>query len=198
MLRTGEVVVVTFTEDGPKLTLSNWTTTGSLPKIPYAWSSEVSDDNKEKLHVRWEGTSLEKQCFQLDSGWGFNGVTFNHYFDTAHVFNAQGSKFMGVEKVRLYGQGHGVASLNIKSSGIETDFNQPYHTTVQDISMPATLELLTGTMRPVTSIIDQKNWGLGIKLRIQGNNGENSALTEPSHICQVFVLHTRTEGATDG
>lgn len=197
VLRTGEVVVVTFTEDGPKLTLSNWTTTGSLPKIPYAWSSEVSDDNKEKLHVRWEGTSLEKQCFQLDSGWGFNGVTFNHYFDTAHVFNAQGSKFMGVEKVRLYGQGHGVASLNIKSSGIETDFNQPYHTTVQDISMPATLELLTGTMRPVTSIIDQKNWGLGIKLRIQGNNGENSALTEPSHICQVFVLHTRTEGATD-
>ena len=197
VLRTGEVIVVTFTEDGPKLTISNWTTTGNLPRIPYAWSSEVSDDNKEKLHVRWEGTSLEKQCFQLDSGWGFNGVTFNHYFDTAHVFNAQGSKFMGVEKVRLYGQGHGVASLNIKSSGIETDFNQPYHTTVQDISMPATLELLTGTMRPVTSIIDQKNWGLGIKLRIQGNNGENSALTEPSHICQVFVLHTRTEGATD-
>lgn len=198
VLRTGEVIVVTFTEDGPKLTISNWTTTGNLPRIPYAWSSEVSDDNKEKLHVRWEGTSLEKQCFQLDSGWGFNGVTFNHYFDTAHVFNAQGSKFMGVEKVRLYGQGHGVASLNIKSSGIETDFNQPYHTSVQDISMPATLELLTGTMRPVTSIIDQKNWGLGIKLRIQGNNGENSALTEPSHICQVFVLHTRTEGATDG
>ena len=97
----------------------------------------------------------------------------------------------------MYGQGHGVASLNIKSSGIETDFNQPYHTSVQDISMPATLELLTGTMRPVTSIIDQKNWGLGIKLRIQGNNGETSALTEPSHICQVFVLHTRTEGATD-
>lgn len=198
VLRTGEVVVVTFTEEGPKITFSNWTTTGNLPRIPYAWSSEVSNDNKEKLHVRWEGTSLEKQCFQLDSGWGFNGLTFNHFFDTAHVFNKQGSQAMAVEKVRMYGQGHGVASLNVKSAGIEDDFNQEYHSTVQDISMPATLELLTGTMRPVTSIIDQANWGLGIKLRIQGSNGENTALTEPSHICQVFVLHTRTDGATDG
>ena len=198
VLRTGQVVVVTFTEEGPKITFSNWTTSGNLPRIPYAWSSEVSNDNKEKLHVRWEGTTLAKQCYQLDSGWGFNGLTFNHYFDTAHVFNKQGSEAMGIEKVRLYGQGHGVATLNVKSSGIEHDFNQGYHNAIQDISMPATLELLTGTMHPVTSIIDQANWGLGIKLRIQGSNGENTSLIEPSHICQVFVLHTRTEGATDG
>lgn len=106
--------------------------------------------------------------------------------------------YMGVEKVRLYGQGHGVASLNIKSSGIEKDFEQDFHKTVQDISMPAKVQLLTGAMRPVTSIVDQANWGLGIKLQIQGNNGENTSLTEPAHICQVLVLHTRTEGATDG
>ena len=105
---------------------------------------------------------------------------------------------MGVEKIRMYGQGHGVASLNIKSSGIEDDFEQDYHDTIQDISMPPTVTLITGQMRPVTSIIDQANWGLGRKLKIQGSNGENTALTEPSHICQVFVLHTRTDGATDG
>lgn len=198
VLRTGEVVVVTFTEGGPKLTISNWTTSGNLPRIPYAWSSEVSNDNKEKIFVRWEGSSLEKQVFQLDSGWGFNGLTFNHHFTTAHIFNKQGSMFMGVEKIRMYGQGHGVASLNIKSSGIEDDFEQDYHETIQDISMPPTVTLITGQMRPVTSIIDQANWGLGIKLKIQGSNGENTALTEPSHICQVFVLHTRTDGATDG
>lgn len=104
---------------------------------------------------------------------------------------------MGVERIRMYGQGHGVASLNIKSSGIEEDFEQSYHDTVQDISMPINVTLLTGNMRPVTSIVDQANWGLGVKLRVQGNYGENTALTEPSHICQVFVLHTRTEGATD-
>jgi hypothetical protein len=104
---------------------------------------------------------------------------------------------MGIEKIRLYGQGYGVATINVKSSGIEEDFDQAYHGTIQDISMPATPVVLYTRMKPVTSIIDQANWGLGIKLRFVNTTPENDSATEPSHICQVLVLHLRTEGALD-
>lgn len=197
VLESGEVVVATFTSEGPRITLSRWGLTGST-RIPYAWSSEVSADGLERMHVVWDESTLRTRILELDTGWGFDGRVFQHYFDLCHMFVSGAAVNIGVEKCRLYGQGYGVATLDIKSSGIESDFFQDYHDTVQDISMPATPEVLYTQMRPVTSIIDQANWGLGIKLRVQGSNAENSTLTEPSHICQVLVLHMRTQGAVDG
>jgi hypothetical protein len=134
----------------------------------------------------------------MDTGWGFDGKAFEHYFELAHLFSENASTYVGVEKCRMYGQGYGVATLDIKSSGIEDDFFQEYHDAVQDISMPVTPELLYDGLRPVTSIVDQANYGLGIKLKIQGSNAENSTATEPPHICQVLVLHLRLQGANDG
>ena len=146
----------------------------------------------------WDDPSLRTRILELDTGWGFDGRVFKHYFDLCHLFGNGAATNIGVEKCRLYGQGYGVATLDIKSSGVEDNFLQEYHDAVQDISMPATPDVLYTEMKPVTSIIDQANWGLGIKLRIQGSNAENSTLTEPSHICQVLVLHMRTQGAVDG
>lgn len=197
VLSTGEIVTITFTADGPKCTFMNHALTGTI-RIPFAWTTEIDINGHEQVFVRWDVTSLNKQAYQLESGWGYDGATFNHRFDTAHTFNNNGSMFMGIEKIRMYGQGYGVATLNVKSSGIETDFDQPYHDAIQDISMPYNPVLLYNQMQPVTSIIDQSNWGLGIKLRIQNTTPENTGLTEPSHICQVLVLHLRTEGALDG
>jgi hypothetical protein len=197
-LQSGEVIVVTFTSEGPKITFCNLSLSGETVKVPYAWSSEVSVANKERIHVRWTDANFSNQCFELDSGWGFNGAYFRHYFDMAHIFNKAGAMFGGVEKVRMYGQSHGVATLDVKSSGIEENFDQAYHERVQDISMPRNTEYIIENMKQVTNIVDQGNWGLGVKLRFQGSNPENSPLTEPSHICQVLVLHTRTEGALDG
>ena len=196
VLSTGEVVVATFTSEGPKITLSKWSLTGQL-RVPYAWSSEVSNEGQERIHVTWTDTALRTRVIELDTGWGFDGRVFKHYFDICHIFNSNPVKTIGVEKCRMYGQGYGVATLDLKSSGIEDDFLQPYHDAVQDISMPATPDLLYDQMLPVTSIIDQANSGIGIKLRVQGSNAENSTLTEPSHICQVLVLQLRTEGALD-
>lgn len=197
VLKSGEVVVATLTSEGPKLTISSWGLTGST-RIPYAWSSEVSKDGLERIHAVWDDSSLRTRIYELDTGWGFDGRVFKHYFELCHIFGNGVANNIGIEKCRLYGQGYGVATLNIKSSGIEDDFLQDYHDTVQDISMPATPSVLYTQMQPVTSIIDQANWGLGIKLRIQGSNAENSTDTEPSHICQVLVLHMRTQGAIDG
>lgn len=196
VLASGETVVATFTNDGPRIMLANMGLFGQV-RVPYAWSSEISQDGLERIHVRWDVLELDDFAMELDTGWGFDGFVFQHYFDTAHLFNSSGSMFMGVEKIRLYGQGYGVATLDIKSSGIEDDFLQPYHTTIQDISMPRNVDILYERMLPVTAIVDQANWGLGIKLRINGTTDEGSSLTEPSHICQVLLLHLRTEGAQD-
>lgn len=196
VLASGEIVVVTITSKGPKISWANHGLSNET-NVPYAWSSEISTTGKERIHVVWNRQPRSKQCVELESGWGFNGRTFNHHFDLTHWFNNNGSQFGGVEKVRLYGQGYGVATLNVKSSGVEKDFNQPYHSTIQDISMPATVETLYNSLQPVTSIIDQRNWGLGVKLQVAGTTEENTTLTEPPHICQAAVLHLRTEGALD-
>lgn len=197
VLASGETVIATFTKDGVRITLMNTGISGQT-RVPYAWSSEVSRDGLERIHVRWDTLGLEATAIEMDTGWGFDGFVFRHYFDTAHLFNTTGAQAMGVEKIRMYGQGYGVATLDIKSSGIEDDFMQEYHTTIQDISMPRNTALLYDRMMPVTSIVDQANWGLGIKLRVNGSVAEGSLLTEPSHICQVLLLHLRTEGAQDG
>jgi hypothetical protein len=197
VLNTGEIVTVTLTRDGYQITFQNLGLTGDV-RIPFAWTTEIDSNGHEVVFVRWDDDTVNTQAYQLENGWGFDGKTFNYRFDTAHIFNNSGANFMGVEKIRLYGQGYGLATLDVKSSGIEDDFDQPYHDTVQDISMPATPVLLYTRMKPVTSIIDQANWGLGIKLRFRGTTAENSDATEPSHICQALVLHLRTEGALDG
>lgn len=197
VLSTGEIVTITFTADGAKPTFQNYGLTGQT-RIPFAWTSEIDINGHEQIFVRWEASTTQYQAYQLENGWGFDGMTFNHHFTTAHTFNNNGSMFMGVEKVRMYGQGYGLATLNLKSAGIETDFDQAFHNRVQDISMPVTPVLLYDRMQPVTSIVDQANWGLGIKLRVQNTATENSTLTEPTHICQVLILHLRTEGAKDG
>lgn len=196
VLASGEIVVVTMTSNGPKISWANHGLSGET-NIPYAWSSEISVTGKERTHVVWTRQPRSKQCVELESGWGFNGRTFKHFFDLTHWFNNNGSQMGGIEKVRLYGQGYGVATLNVKSSGVERDFKQPYHSTIQDISMPSSIETLYSALQPVTSIIDQRNWGLGIKLQITGTTAENTSLTEPPHICQAAVLHLRTEGAID-
>lgn len=196
VLSTGEVVMVTFTGEGPKCTFQNYGLIGQL-RIPFAWTSEIDDKGHEQSFVRWDVAELNQRTFQMENGWGFDGVTFRHYFVTSHVFNENGTMFAGIEKIRLYGQGYGFATLHVHSSSIEEDFDMTYENTEQDISIPRNPVILYNEMQPVTNIVDHANWGLGIKLRFEGTNPENSPDIEPSHICQVLVQHMRTEGALD-
>lgn len=197
VLTTGEIIILTITPDGPKLTRANYAMTGQT-LVPYAWSSATDTNGQERIHVSWTQLNRSAQVVELEHGWGFNGQVFRHHFDTAHVFNNNGAMFSSIEKVRLFGQGYGVATLGINSSGIENDFDQAYNLRSQDISVPNFLSSLRDVMRPVTNIAYIKNWGLGVKLRFEGTALEGSGLTEPAHICQALVLHLRTEGAQDG
>lgn len=196
VLYSGEVIILTLTSEGPKITLANWGLIGET-RVPYAWSSEVSSIGRERIHAVWSQRELRNRVLELEQGWGFDGKVFNHYFDTGYIFNNNGANSGGIEKVRLYGQGYGASTLDVKSSGIETDFTQGFHSGVQDISIPRNIVTLYDSMQPVTNITNQANWGLGVKLRFRGTTSEGSTLTEPAHNCQSAVLHIRTQGATD-
>lgn len=196
VLQTGEHIVFTLMGEEPAITFSDYSFLNSK-RLPYAWSSEVSVEGQEHIHVVWDDPNEIKKVYELEQGWGFNGAVFQHYFDLSHLFLTNSASYFGVEKARMYGRGYGVASLNIKTSSIEDGFNQDYHETIQDISMPRKPELLYTRSHPVTGLTDLNSWGLGIKIRVQGSNTVNSTQIEPPHTCQVLILHIRSEGATD-
>lgn len=196
VLKTGETVIITFTNNGPKCMLLNYSLVGQ-ERIPYCWSSQLGDDGVEHIHTRWATIGLEKRAFELESGWGFDGLVFNHYFTTAHVFSPNSASNLGIEKIRVYGQGFGLSTVYVTTAGIEWDFDQPFSNIQQDISIPIHPTLLRERMEPVTSVVDIANWGLGIKIKIQNTNPEGSDNIEPAHIFQTAILHVRTEGAAD-
>lgn len=139
-----------------------------------------------------------KRVYELDAGWGFDGETFSHHFELAHIFAQNSENMMGVEKVRMYGKSHGTATLDLKTAGIEDDFDQAYHDEAKDMSMPASPpQAWYALMKDVTTIIDTASWGLGIKLKVKGSQEKGLTTIEPSHVCQVLVLHVRPEGAED-
>lgn len=180
-------------------------------RVPFAWSSEVSDSGKEMMHVVWDrglseqgfdGTvgsiPMDNQVYRLDYGWGFDGRMMNHYFVLAHTFINNGNVNGTISSMRLHAQGYGVATLNIKSSSIETDYDMAWQEYDQDISLPPKQKYFYDRMQNVTSIIDHANWGIGTKFRIGGTIPEGSAITEPPYNAQVLVMQMDPQGATDG
>ncbi|MEG0162074.1 MAG: hypothetical protein RR714_07215, partial [Aurantimicrobium sp.] len=180
-------------------------------RVPFAWSSEVSDSGKEMMHVVWDrglseqgfdGTvgsiPNEKQVYRLDYGWGYDGRMMNHFFVLAHTFINNGNVNGVVRSARIHGQGYGVATLDIKSSSIETDYDMPWQEYKQDISLPPKQKYFYDRMQNVTSIIDHANWGIGTKFKISGSITEGSPITEPSYVAQVIVMQIDPQGAIDG
>lgn len=208
-LNSGDVINTTFTTEGPKTLRGNYKLPTQKPLVPLAWGSSVADDGNEHIEIVWDqelatrlGTSTESlpsavRAYRIDNGWGFDGNTFEHWFDVTYTFVNNGAVATRVEKVRMYGMGYGIATLDLKASGIEKDFLLPFSARIQPINMPSKTQLLSDNMEPVTGIVDHQNWGYGIKLRINGTKAAELTTTEPSHLCQVLVLHLDEEGAQD-
>lgn len=193
VLKTGEVVVVTITANGPMIMFMNHGLT-QYRRVPYCISSEVSDTGLERLHTSWAQTDMRKWAHELDTGWGFDGVTFKHNVDIAHTFQTGSTTFWTAKNVRLFGESYGSATINLKAAGIEYDFNQPYHNAIQDISLPRNTELLYTSLRQTTNFVDTAARGLGIKLGVYNTIDENTPLTEPSHTLQVLMVYSDSDG----
>lgn len=200
-LGTGDCISVHFGENGPRPMLGRYSLAGEAVKVPFAWSSEMADNGNEIIEVVWdedfallsakvdEEIPNPRRAYDVDAGWGFDGFYFENHADLVWTFLEGGATNVTINQVRMHGYGYGLATLDVKSAGLEIDYNQPYHEQIQDISMPITPAYLYDELSPVTSIIDQGNWGLAIKLRINGTNPEGSTLTEPPHICQALQVY---------
>lgn len=209
-LNTGDVVSVTFSSEGTQVMRSNYSTRDRTINVPFAWGSSVSDTGDEHIEIVWDlglavrvrnpgdGLPNPRRCYRLDWGWGLDGEKFNHYFDVSWAFPTEGDTYVTPEHIRLYGMNYGIATLNLKTSGIEEDFDQAFYDRIQDISMPRNAVILRDQLFPVTGIIDSGGWGLGIKFRVQGYEVtvDNVTQTEPSHIVQVAKLLT-SDGKDD-
>lgn len=204
-LKNGMVIFLTMTGEGYKATRVNYGQGNDL-RVPMAWSSAVADNGKERIHVVWDytlasrgvrgvvGTLPEQdRVYELDSGWGFDGAVFDHYFDTSHFFLTGAQSSGTIERVRMFGRGYGVSTLKLRAASLQESSDGEFSSRVLDFSLPRNPVLLKDELEEFTTIADHANWGLGIKLRVEGNNTE----IEPSHICQVLILHTKTEGAID-
>lgn len=214
-LNSGEVVSMCFSQEGPKAMFSDYAIqdvpNATTIRVPFAWSSEVSDSGKEMMHIVWDrglseqgfdGTvgsiPNEKQVYRLDYGWGYDGRMMKHFFVLAHTFINNGNVNGVVRSARIHGQGYGVATLDIKSSSIEKDYDMPWQEFKQDISLPPKQKYFYDRMQNVTSIIDHANWGIGTKFKISGSITEGSPVTEPSYVAQVIVMQIDPQGAIDG
>lgn len=195
-LQTGEMVTFTMNPDNVTCTFQNYALSGQI-RVPFCLCSEVGSDQQEHVHIVWDDVNLTRDVYELESGWGFNGQEFVHYFDISPIFDTQSASNYTISRVRLYGTGYGTASLSIKVSSVEDGFGQDFQQTEQDISMPRNPELLYIRAKPVTGIVDTASWGLATKLRIQGSLPEGSPSTEPPHSCQVLMIHEEDSGVED-
>ena len=214
-LRTGDVYSISFTENGPKPMRSTYTEIEAAEdvalRVPMAWSSSVGSNGLEYIFMAWDiqaarmgdgtgpiGTLPDPRvAFRMDYGWGYDGTTFLSYFDIAHVFTNGGIETGTVDKVRMHGMGWGLATLNVTTSSLETDYDMSFMSAIQDISMPINPVLPYLEYSPVASIVDTAGWGLASKIRINNTKGWGSEEIEPPHTCQVIQLHVTTEGAID-
>lgn len=212
-LRSGEVYSFCMTAEEPLIAISNYSNDG-VARLPLAWSTQIQDNGQERMHVVWDTfygayspanntgsyTALDpKVVYEMDSGWGFDGETFSHYFELSHIYNDNASSFIGIEGMRVFGKSHGVAGLTVRSKGIEKDFDQDYTTAGQDISLPYTPPAnFYRKKKDVTNFVDHANWGLGVALKFEGNVEKGLPDMQPPHIVQVVVLYPRVEGHKDG
>lgn len=213
-LRSGKVFTMCITSQGPKFAISNYSN-DDVPRLPFAWSCQIMDSGKEMIIASWdpfyakyapvetpEGTAYtgidQKELYELDSGWGFNGDTFNHYFVVAHMFMDAAANNIQLARFRMFGKSFGFASLDSSSAGIDMTFDEEFSST-RDASLPQRVPAAwKPLMDDAMSFTHIGNWGLGIKLKIQNKYAKGEATTEPPHVCQLIVLYTDTTGAQDG
>lgn len=202
-LADGSVVSMSITAEGAQPMLSSYNTGEGNLRIPFAYSSSVSDSAHEYILCVWDEAKSQQNgdavlpaanmIYRLDNGWGFDGKTFEHFIDTAYMFN-QDPQFLSIDRAILYGMGYGAATLRLRSSGVEDGFTQTFDTVVQDISMPRNPEILYKQLKRVMGNIDHANWGRALTLRFQNITEAGASTTEPSHILQSVRLFVQTQG----
>lgn len=170
--------------------------------IPFAWTSEVDSDGKERVFVaHYNEGSLEtsNQVYALECGTSFDGLYIPHYFITNWMFADNPAQFQTLQAIRLYGLSKGMAELKVQVGGVQNDMyfsGTSLSTTATPINLPRVSSGLLSEFKDATNRVDIAGRGLATQLKFSGANTDLS-LIEPSHVAQVLITFTSPDGAYD-
>ena len=139
--------------------------------------------------------NFNNYVFQWDEGWGQAGSPLSSFFEINWFFGERPDQFIAVQKCKLYGTSHGIASLKVQASGAQNQLVQQYHSRVEVLDLPPQAEMFTEDAVPRSSgVASLANRGIAVQLKVSNRQDE---VMEPPHICQVLVLWTKLQGASD-
>jgi hypothetical protein len=170
--------------------------------IPFAWTSEVDLDGKERVfaaHYNQDSPVQSNQVFALECGNGFDGNYIPHYFTTNWYNKEPPIAYSTLQGIRLHGQSFGLAKLKVQSSGAQNDFffnGVEFSETLTPINLPRTSPGILSTLHTTTNRADIAARGLGIQLKFSGSNTTLTEL-EPYHVAQVTLMYFTPAGASD-
>jgi hypothetical protein len=170
--------------------------------IPFAWTSEVDSDGKERLfvaHYNENSTEQSTEVYALDAGTSFDGNYIPHYFTTNWTFMDNPVQYQTLQAIRLHGLSKGMCSLKVQAAGAQNDFyfsGTSLTTTTTPINLPRTAAGILSDFKDVTNRVEIAARGLATQLRFSGSN-TTIGLIEPSHVAQVLITFTSPDGAYD-
>ena len=183
-----------FTMQQPKIIVSDV----HQPFVPYALCSEMDQYGHEQIAASFLDTKNNMSTdyvYELDAGWGWQGYPMSHSFELNFFFGATPSTYFKVQKARLYGLTHGLASLKIQASGAQSQLTTRYSTAYELLDLPGTEEVwMSEEVQRNSKPATLSNRGIALQLKV---SERQTTLTEPSHTAQVLVLATTSEGAFD-
>jgi hypothetical protein len=170
--------------------------------VPFAWTSEVDLDGKERIfvaHFNLDSPVESNQVFALECGDGFDGNYIPHYITTNWYHKEVPNEFQTLHSMRLHGQSRGLASLKLQVAGAQNDYfynGGEWSTSTVPINFPRSSDGILTNLHTTTNKADIAARGLGIQWKLSGSN-TNLSLLEPYHVVQVSLMYFTPSGAFD-
>lgn len=126
--------------------------------------------------------------YESEKGWSFDGNYIPHFVELNWYFGDAPINYHGVQKVRVHGLAKGLAKVQVRMAGMQTEYDSDYMQP-QYIDMPAKQGYVLPDFAPTTSTADYSVRGISIQMKFEGRNLDIT-LPEPSHVIQVLVTQS--------
>jgi hypothetical protein len=200
--KDGQVLVMTINPDQPpSFTFSRYLAEVSPANnayfiAPIAWSSQVDDNGVERIHLCHYSPQSSIQTtnyvYELDSGWGFAGISIPANYTTNWYFRDPFSTTT-VKKMRIHGLTQGMSSCKVLTA---KDYDLSFGTVDVDISLPRNpLSSFQVLPVPATNIANIAQRGENLTFKVYDEAVNIGPL--PPDIHQIMLVHFDPGGKPD-
>lgn len=130
--------------------------------------------------------------YELEKGWSFDGYYIPHFLELNYYFGEDPVTYKTVQKIRVHGLAKGRSYLQVRTKGLETDYEETY-SPPEYLDLPKIPKFVSSGFAPVTSYVDSANHGIALQMRFEGRNTDIT-LPEPAHVLQVLVPQSSPAG----